>query len=169
MSGSCKEDHEKKPHGDPRQRGSHKIGKAVHIVLSPSMFLFFLLLPERKLSFCLCLFLLPAFHFSFLFILLQLHLQGLLGFCSDTGTFQLLSCAALTPLWVVCRLPEACFNSGTEFQLIVVLENELPHLIVLRLCAESDLAGRQRSVVRALKNADPEGIVEENRQLCFLG
>lgn len=81
--------------------------------------------------------LIPDLHF------LPLQLERLLGLCTDAGFPKQLPDAALSPLGVFRSLPDSGFNRRAELQLVVVPEDKLQHLAVLRLSPKGDLAHGQ--------------------------
>lgn len=74
----------------------------------------------------------------------------------------------LPALRVICGLPHLGFNGRTEFQRIVMPEDELPDLLVLRLGAECDFAHGKFAVCDPLENANLKGVLKKYGQLYAL-
>ena len=110
------------------------------------MLLFSFLLPERKPPRLFRFPLLTAHGLSRQLALLSLQLQGLLGFGPNADRRRLLSRLPLLPLGIAHVLLRCCNgNRWTKLQPIIVFQDKVPNLIVLRLGPERDLADRERS------------------------
>ena len=133
----------------------------------PLKFFLFLLLFQQKKALCFLNPFLPALFFSFRFVLLILQLQGLLSLCPDTGSLCLLSDSPGSAFRVIRRLAGVCLYSRTENQLIIVLKDKIPNLIVFRFRSKSNFADRQFPVTDTFKDACPEWIFEKYSQTCF--
>ena len=107
---------------------------------------------------------LPADLSALRFHLLSLSLKSLLGFRTDTCVFQMLSGIPTSSFWIVSRLSDFHFNSWTEDQFIIVVQDVIPDLIIFWFRPEGHFTDRQLSILDTFKNTDPERIFKEYRQ-----
>ena len=110
---------------------------------------------------------LPADLSALRFHLLSLSLKSLLGFRTDTCVFQMLSGIPTSSFWIVSRLSDFHFNSWTEDQFIIVVQDVIPDLIIFWFRTEGHFTDRQLSILDTLKDANPEGVFEEHGQTRF--
>ena len=99
------------------------------------MLLFALTLFECKPTFFLRLALLAGLHPALGFLFLTLPLERLLSLCTDAGSGKLLPRVSRPTLRIVRRQPHIRRNRRAENQLCIAPQDEVPHLIVLRLRA----------------------------------
>ena len=52
-------------------------------------------------------------------------------YSNDASALQLFSCVSLSALWIVCNLLYVRGYGWAEFQLIVVMKDEVVHIIIL--------------------------------------
>ena len=109
----------------------------------------------------------PADLSALRFHLLSLSFKSLLGFRTDTSVLQMFSGISAPSFRIVSRLSGFYFDGRTEKQFIVVMQNEIQDIIILRLGSESHFTDRQLSIFDPLKDANPEWILEEYGQTCF--
>ena len=127
------------------------------------LFLSFLL-PAGKAALLFFLSLLARAGLLLKLLRLTLQLQRLLRPGADRTGGGLLPDLALHPLRI-CRIrPDGRGNRRTEPQTAVVFEHVGQDLIVLRLCAEGDLADRKHVTLDPLKDPDPERRFKQDRQ-----
>ena len=134
--------------------------------MSPFLFLF-LGLFHYKSALCLRLPFFPADLSALLFHFFPLSLKSLLRFRPYTHVLQLLSRIPASSFGIVGRLSYFCFDSLTEDQFIVVLQDVFQDLIILWLRAESHFTYRQLPILDPLKDANPEWIFKEYYQTRF--
>ena len=128
--------------------------------MSAPLFLFLRLLHfESKLRFRFPF--LPADLPVLRFLFLPLSLKRLLGFRTYTSILQMFSGISSPSFRIVSRLSGFYFDVRTEKQFIVVMQNEIQDIIILRLGSESHFTDRQLSIFDPLKDANPEWILEE--------
>ena len=134
--------------------------------MSAPLFLFLRLL-HFKPALSLCIPLLPADLPAFRFYLFPLSLKRLLGFRAYTGVLQMFSGISAPSFRIVSCLSGFYFDGRTEKQFIVVMQNEIQDIIILRLLSESHFTDRQFSIFDPLKDANPEWILKEYSQTFF--
>lgn len=123
---------------------------------SPVLFLS-LLLSAVKFQ---LLFRVPLFagaRFPFQLLLLPLQLQCLLRLCPHAATGGSPSDLPLHTLRICRILPDSRCDSRTESEPRVIFQHIRKHVIVLRFCAEGDLADRERPALEPLEHPDPDG------------
>lgn len=116
--------------------------------MPPVLFLSFLL-PQRETALFFGLLLLPREHFLLLFGCIPLELQSLLRFCADPAGGGLLAQHSPFPFGIDCLRPNGDGDRWTEFELTIVLQDEVPYLAVFRLCTECDPADRAPRSIRS--------------------
>ena len=131
--------------------------------MPPVLFLSFLL-PQRETALFFCLLLLPREHFLLLLGCIPLELQSLLRFCADPAGGGLLAQHSPFPFGIDCLRPNGDGDRWTEFELTIVLQDEVPYLAVFRLCTECDPAGGSCAALDPFEYADPARRLEAYRQ-----
>lgn len=131
--------------------------------MPPVRFLSFLL-PQRETALFFGLLLLLREHFLLLFGCIPLELQSLLRFCADPAGGGLLAQHSPFPFGIDCLRPNGDGDRWTEFELTIVLQDEVPYLAVFRLCTECDPVGGSCAALDPFEYADPERRLEAYRQ-----
>ena len=131
--------------------------------MPPVLSLLFLL-PQRETALFFGLLLLPREHFLLLFGCIPLELQSLLRFCADPAGGGLLAQHSPFPFGIDCLRPNGDGDRWTEFELTIVLQDEVPYLTVFRLCTECDPVGGSCAALDPFEYADPERRLEAYRQ-----
>ena len=125
------------------------------------MLLSFLLLFQFKQSLCFSPFLFPALHLAFLLVLLMQQFQSLLRFRPNSMLLHLPLYSPLHPLGILLRVLNSSRHSRTELQMIVMLQNELIHLVIFRFSAKNNLGCGQLIIFNFLKGSYPEWFFKE--------
>ena len=131
--------------------------------MPPVLFLSFLL-PQRETALFFGLLLLLREHFLLLFGCIPLELQSLLRFCADPAGGGLLAQHSPFPFGIDCLRPNGDSDRWPEFELTIVIQDEVPYLAVFRLCTECDPAGGSCAALDPFEYADPERRLEAYRQ-----
>ena len=85
----------------------------------------------------------PADLSALRFHLLSLSFKSLLGFRTDTSVLQLLSGIPVSSFGIVSRLSDFRFDSRTEDQFIVVVQDVIQNLIIFWFRPEGHFTDRQ--------------------------
>mgnify|MGYP005911478433 CR=1 FL=1 len=86
----------------------------------------------------------------------SVQLQCLLRLCPHAATGGSPSDLPLHTLRICRILPDSRCDSRTESEPRVIFQHIRKHVIVLRFCAEGDLADRERPALEPLEHSDPE-------------
>lgn len=133
----------------------------------PSVFLVTFLLSEFKLF---LLFSFSLFTTAFLasqFSLFLLKFQCLLCFRANTDFRSLLLSQFLQSFWIDFLITKHfIFDCWTEFQVMILVQNEVINLIVLGFFPKGYFGDLNLVIIPSLKNANPEWIFEQHRQCC---
>ena len=131
--------------------------------MPPVLFLSFLL-PQRETALLFGLLLLLREHFLLLFGCIPLELQSLLRFCADPAGGGLLAQHSPFPFGIDRLRSNGDGDRWADFELTIVLQDEVPYLAVFRLCTECDPVGGSCAALDLFEYADPERRLEAYRQ-----